>query len=112
VGDYIQGWMLWAGSPPDWSVDFYDITRSTSTGLNTDAIDPSTVRAYVTYEGHNLVNDNDAPGDTTFERMVFKDTSGNSVNIDWSGHVDSSAPLTGLNVEIISQSEVILHTAN
>lgn len=66
------------------------------------------VDAFVTLEVKNVSDDNDVPGDIDFHDMTFVgDTP------TWEGHVDENAPLTGLNVEIVSQLDrVKLHTAN
>jgi len=66
------------------------------------------VDAFVALEVVNVDDDNDVPGDTDFHDMTFMgDTP------TWIEDVDENAPLSGLNVEIVSQPDrVILHTAN
>jgi len=62
----------------------------------------------VALEGKNINDDTDVPGDTDFHDMSFDgDTP------TWEEYVDGNAPLTGLDVERVSQPDrVILHTAN
>jgi len=66
------------------------------------------VDAFVALEVVNVDDDNDVPGDTDFHDMTFMgDTP------TWIEDVDPNAPLTGLDVEIVSQPErVKLHTTN
>jgi len=66
------------------------------------------VDAFVALEVVNVDDDNDVSGDTDFHDMTFMgDTP------TWIEDVDPNAPLTGLDVEIVSQPErVKLHTTN
>lgn len=112
VGDKLRGAMLWSTSESKWIVEVYNCDDGACTWIKTDKIGVDNLAVFVTYEAFNIANDNDAQGDATFYDMEFKDKNGYTPTITWHEDIDEDAPLTGLNVDIESQSKVTLETAN
>ncbi len=105
--------MAWDDDYDMWFIDFYDITKSQQKYLYCNFIDDTGLEIYCAFEGYDLDDDDDVPGDTNFHDMVFLDSDG-SIDITWQGRVDSDADddLTGLQVQIYNDARVKLHTAN
>jgi hypothetical protein len=116
VGDQIKGVMQWSSSNNAWYVITYDTTRGSSTSLTTTwSPNPAsgTLESDITLEGAQITDNTDAPGSTLFQNMVFKKTNGQTEPIVLKKYVSGSAPLTQLNVEILTNpSKVKLDTAN
>lgn len=110
VGDRLRGALEWYDSNEEWEISIYDSDKSAITSLwaPENFIGTHNLAVFVTLEGYNINDDTDVPGDTDFHDMSF-----NGDTPTWTGYVDGNAPLTGLEVEIVSQPDrVILHTAN
>jgi hypothetical protein len=97
-------------------VAFYDQSTGQTSSFFTEnyPIGTSDLQIYTALEGYEVNDNTDVPGDTTFSGMTFKDLSLNPVDITWVERVepDPHYALTGLDVDIISDSQVILRTAN
>ena len=65
-------------------------------------------------EGYYGDGDSEVPGDTTFYDMRLKDLNLQNVEFNWEEDIDEVAEgyLSGLDVQIHSDSMVTLHTAN
>jgi len=115
TGHTIRGQMQWSSSSQAWYVTTYDTTTGSSTSLTTTWMpSPSStsLEESMALEGKNLYNDNDAPGDTLFNNMVYQ-SNGQTVPIVLKRYVSPSAPLTQLNVEILTNPSLVrLNTAN
>lgn len=113
VSDSLIGAMDRYGS--SWEINFQDNTSSQTTGLSTSSVGTSSLAVFTVLEGWNVTSDNDLPGDTTFSSMSFE-YGGNSVSFSWNSHYDYpsgvTGPPSGLDVQINSQSNVTLNTAN
>jgi hypothetical protein len=71
------------------------------------------LKIFCTLEGKELDDNDDIPGDTTFHDMQVKDGNGNTIDISWGEHTPGSNwGLTGLNVDVVSDAEVVLYTEN
>jgi len=68
---------------------------------------------YVALEGYDFDDDSDVPGDTEFYNMVFRN-GGNTVTMSFDDRYGTVAQqrLTGLDVAIISSTDIELRTAN
>jgi len=116
VGDQIKGVMQWSSSSNAWYVITYDTTRGSSTSLTTTwSPNPAsgTLEPDIALEGAQITGNTDAPGSTLFQNMVYKKTNGQTEPIVLKKYISGSAPLTQLNVEILTNpSKVKLDTAN
>ena len=110
VGEKLKGELEWSTAYARWHICTYNLDDGTSTGYwpPNDFIGDTNLAVFTALEGYSIEDNTDVPGDTDFHDMTFEgDTP------TWEGHVDENAPLTGLNVEIVSQpARVKLHTAN
>lgn len=107
VGDSLEGKIWWEPSPQVYAIQIRNQDTSSTSVIY--AGNPGIMEdVFLALEVYNVDDDNDVPGDTDFHSMTFEgDTP------IWKGDVDENAPLSGLNVEIVSQPDrVILHTAN
>lgn len=112
VGDTLNGGMWYLPSGINmWDVYIEDQNTDRGTAIYTDVIGTSNLATFVALEGYNIDGDSDVPGDTTFYNMDFSYQS-NPVDITWNSDIDDTAPLTGLDVTIYSDSRVELETAN
>jgi len=115
-GDSIKGTLSWNQNYEEWWVAFYDQSTGQTSSFFTEnyPIGTSDLQIYTALEGYEVNDNTDVPGDTTFSGMTFKDLSLNPVDITWVERVepDPHYALTGLDVDIISDSQVILRTAN
>jgi hypothetical protein len=116
TGDTIDGAMEYVGGANGWYVDFQDNSTGQNTDLSTDLVGTSNVLACCTLEASSAIQSKtDIPGSTTFSNMVFQYQSQN-VNVVWTAYYSLPPGLTksglGLNVDIVSSSEVILQTGN
>lgn len=107
VGNSLEGKIWWDPSYQVWMIRI--LNQDTGSSSLLCAGNPGNmVDAFVALEVVNVDDDNDVSGDTDFHDMTFMgDTP------TWIEDVDPNAPLTGLDVEIVSQPErVKLHTTN
>ena len=111
-GNAISGTMSYSRSL-GWQITCRNNSTRRSTSIRTKALGTSNLAVFSALEGYNIAGNNDVPGTTTFNNMGFK-FNNRSINITWNPYVSPpfDTLLTGLNVEIISASKVILHTAN
>jgi hypothetical protein len=111
-GDTLRGRLGWHTANSEWVIQIYDQTNGQVRNLYSNYVPDTNVQVDVALEGWNIDDNSDVPGDTTFTNMVFK-YNGNTVPVDLNRRTASGAPLTQLNVEILSNpSSVKLHTAN
>jgi hypothetical protein len=96
----------WSG----WSIVTRDVSTNKSTSISTRSIATSRLATFCALEGYNVISDNDVPGTTTFNNMSLKYNNRN-VTVTWQKYISANTGLTGLNVETISSSKVILDTA-
>ncbi len=114
TGDRLKGRLYWSTTYNQWYVQLSDLTKGTYSTVYTDILPGYTnLEAYVALEGYNFDDDTDVPGDTEFYNMVFKN-SGTTVPMAFHDHYGSSAllKLSGLDVNIISGTDIWLNTAN
>jgi len=112
TGDTLKGQLHWSDTYDQWYIQLSDITTGESEYLWSDYVPNTNVQVDVTLEGWNIDDNSDVPGDTKFYNMAYKN-NGNPISVTLYRYISSSAPLTGLNVEFVSNpTEVILHTAN
>jgi hypothetical protein len=110
TGNTISGTMSyspWLG----WQITCRNNSTYQSTSIRTRAIGTNKLAVFSALEGYNVAGNNDVPGNTTFNNMSFKYNQ-KGVNIVWNPYISSDTGLTGLKVDIISASKVILRTAN
>lgn len=93
---------------------FFYSAGQTVSKYTTDISTDQNLATFVALEGTNIDDNTDVPGDTTFSNMQFlSGTGGNVVPVIWGQNTNGNAPLTQLQVQIISNpSSVKLHTAN
>jgi len=116
AGNTIYGTMysLWPNSatPITWTTVFKNNTTGQSTSINTQ-LPTTNLAVFCALEGYELDDDDDVPGDTTFHHMSFKTSlTGSAVDITWNEWIESGTGLTGLDVDIWSDSTIALKTAN
>jgi len=112
TGDTLKGQLHWSDTYDQWYIQLSDITTGESEYLWSDYVPNTNVQVDVTLEGWNIDDNSDVPGDMKFYNMAYKN-NGNPISVTLYRYISSSAPLTGLNVEFVSNpTEVILHTAN
>jgi len=110
----LEGAMDWIESYGEWSTYLKDISTGAETSIYSSNFGSTDLAVFAAYEGYNIQDNSDVPGDTTFYNMDFLDTHNHAVDITWAPWVSSSASqyLTGLSVQIDSDSSVRLLTAN
>lgn len=109
TGHTIRGQMQWSSSSQAWFVITYDTTTGSSTSLTTTWMpSPSStsLEESIVLEEKKIYNDNDVPGDTLFSNMVYR-SNGVKVPIVLKRYVSPSAPLTQLNVEILTNPSFV-----
>ena len=112
TGHTMKGRLYWYSATNEWYIQIYDVTNGQYRSLYSNYVPDSNVQVDVTLEGWGIDDNSDVPGDTTFYNMVYK-YNGNPVPVVLKRFTSTSAPLTQLNVEILSNpSSVKLHTAN
>ena len=114
TGDRLKGRLYWSSGDNQWYVQLSDLTQGTYSAVYTDILPGySNLEAYVALEGYNFDDNSDVPGDTEFYDMVFRN-SGNTVTMSFDEHYGTIAQqlLTGLDVNIISSTDIELHTDN
>jgi hypothetical protein len=113
AGNSIAGAMNYEGGYYGWLITCSNHTTHQSTWITTTILGTSSLAVFCALEGYNIDENDDVPGDTTFDNMAF-DYNGNGVDITWVADDDipPGSGLTGLDVEIFSDSKVKLHTAN
>lgn len=112
TGDTMKGRLYWYSATGEWYIQIYDVTTGQYRSLYSNYVPDSDVQVDITLEGWGIDDNTDVPGDTTFYNMVYK-YNGNPVPVVLKKFTSTSAPLTQLNVEILSNpSSVKLHTAN
>ncbi len=114
TGDRLKGRLYWSTTYNQWYVQLSDLTRGTYSAVYTDILPGHTnLEAYAALEGYNFDDDTDIPGDTEFYDMVFRD-SGTTVSMSFHDHYGSLAlqRLSGLDVDILSGTDIWLYTAN
>lgn len=112
-GDSISGTMWYYNAYWGWVIQFFNNTTSQSTSITSNILGTSDLAVFCTLEVYNVGSDDDVPGDTTFDDMVFK-YDNSSVDITWVA-IDDIPPgsgLTYLYAQIYSDAKVKLHTAN
>ena len=97
-----------------WLIMFTNGAGQTVSKYTTDISTDRNLATFVTLEGTKIDDNTDVPGDTTFSSMQFlSGLGGATVPIVWGRYTNPNAPLTQLQVQIISNpSTVKLHTAN
>ncbi|NMB77737.1 MAG: hypothetical protein GYA23_01420 [Methanomicrobiales archaeon] len=113
----IKGTMQWDTSNSAWYVTTYDMTSGSSTSLTTSWTPSpysSGLEPEFALEGWQITGNADVPGSTLFQNAIFKKPNGQTLPVVLKRYISSSsAPLTQLNVQIISNpSTVKLWTAN
>ncbi|MFA4878089.1 MAG: hypothetical protein WC586_11820 [Methanoregula sp.] len=112
TSDTMKGRLYWYSATGEWYIQIYDVTNGQYRSLYSNYVPDSNVQVDVTLEGWGIDDNSDVPGDTLFYNMVYK-YNGNPVPVVLKRFTSTSAPLTQLNVEILSNpSSVKLHTAN
>jgi len=114
TGDRLKGRLYWSTTYNQWYVQLSDLTQGTYSTVYSDILPGHTnLEAYVALEGYNFDDDTDVPGDTEFYDMVFRD-SGTTVPMAFHDHYGSLAlqRLSGLDVNILSGTDIWLNTAN
>jgi len=114
TGDRLKGRLYWSSGDSQWYVQLSDLTQGTYSAVYTDILPGYTnLEAYVALEGYNFEDDTDVPGDTEFYNMVFRN-NGNTVTMSFNDQYGSVAQqlLNGLDVNIISGTDIQLNTAN
>jgi hypothetical protein len=110
TGNSISGTMSY-DRKRGWQITTRNNSTFSSTSIRTKLIGNKNLAVFCALEGYYVTGDSDVPGTTTFDNMNFK-YNNQSVNITWNPYISTGTGLTGLNVEIVSASKVILHTAN
>jgi len=97
-----------------WLIIFTNSAGQSVSKYTTDISTDQNLATFVALEGTKIDDDTDVPGDTTFSSMQFlSGLGGSAVPIIWGQDINGNAPLTQLQVQIISNpSSVKLHTAN
>lgn len=113
-GDTVRGQMIWRPTMGAWLIMFTNGTGQTVSKYTTDISTDQNLATFVALEGTKIDDNTDVPGDTTFSSMQFlSGLGGTTVPIVWGQNTNVNAPLTQLQVQIISNpSSVKLHTAN
>ena len=115
TGHTIRGQIQWSSSTQAWYITTYDTTAGSSTSLTTtwmSSPSSTSLEESMALEGKNITSNNDVPGDTLFTNMVYQ-SSGQTEPIVLKRYISPSAPLTQLNVEILTNPSVVrLDTAN
>lgn len=109
-GDVIHGAIVWDGD--QWYISFTDNTTNQYTSIYNEAFYGTYgLSVYCALEGGNIDDDDDVPGDTTFDYMSFR-YQGNPVYPNWDDYYNIPDGLSGISVDIYSSSKVKLNTAN
>ncbi|MEN6396324.1 MAG: hypothetical protein ABFC78_07565 [Methanoregula sp.] len=114
TGDRLKGRLYWSSGDNQWYVQLSDLTNGTYSAVYTDILPGYTnLEAYVALEGYEFDDDTDVPGDTEFYDMVFRN-SGSTVTMSFDDRYGTRAQqrLSGLDVNIISGTDIQLRTAN
>jgi len=114
TGDRLKGRLYWSSTYNQWYVQLSDLTKGTYSAVYTDILPGYTdLEAYVTLEGYDFDDNTDVPSDTEFYDMVFKN-GGSTVSMSFHEHYGTIAQqkLTGLDVNILSGTDIWLNTAN
>ncbi|MFA5267970.1 MAG: hypothetical protein WC379_08355 [Methanoregula sp.] len=113
-GETVRGQLVWRPSMGAWLITFTNSNGQSVSKYTTDISTDQNLATFVALEGTKIDDNSDVPGDTTFSSMQFlSGLGGNTVPIIWGMDINGNAPLTQLQVQIISNpSSVKLHTAN
>jgi len=113
-GETVRGQLVWRPSMNAWLIIFTNSAGQSVSKYTTDISTDQNLATFVALEGTKIDDDTDVPGDTTFSSMQFlSGLGGSAVPIIWGQDINGNAPLTQLQVQIISNpSSVKLHTAN
>lgn len=95
-----------------WAVSFENVTTSNTSGIHTDKVPTEDVAVFCALEGYDIDDDDDVPGDTTFDNMYFRNRYWITVDITWQDSIAEGTGLSDLDVVIYSDSKVKLETAN
>lgn len=113
-GDTVRGQMVWRPAMGAWLIMFTNGAGQTVSKYTTDISTDQNLATFVALEGTKIDDNTDVPGDTTFSSMQFlSGLGGSSFPIVWGQNTNVNAPLTQLQVQILSNpASVKLHTAN
>lgn len=113
-GETVRGQMIWRPTMGAWLIMFTNGAGQTVSKYTTDISTDQNLATFVALEGTKIDDNTDVPGDTTFSSMQFlSGLGGSSVPIVWGQNTNVNAPLTQLQVQILSNpTSVKLHTAN
>ncbi len=111
AGDTIHGNMVWNGSA--WDIEIENATTGQSSRLFSAMFGTENLYVFCALEGYNIRGDCDIPGDTVFEDMLLS-YQGEPLVVIWEEDDDipPGSGLSFLDVEMKSESKVVLHTAN
>jgi len=114
VGDTIKGTLGWNPGLSQWNIIFKNEDSGISTMNWSGCVGYQNNAVFCTLEGYYVDGDSEVPGDTTFYDMRLKDLNLQNVEFNWEEDIDEVAEgyLSGLDVQIYSDSMVTLHTAN
>jgi len=114
VGDTIKGTLGWNPGLSQWNIIFKNEDSGISTMNWSGCVGYQNNAVFCALEGYYVDGDSEVPGDTTFYDMRLKDLNLQNVEFDWEEDIDDVAEgyLSGLDVQIYSDSMVTLHTAN
>jgi len=114
VGDTIKGTLGWNPGLSQWNIIFKNEDTGISTMNWSGCVGYQNDAVFCALEGYYVDGDSEVPGDTTFYDMRLKDLNLQNVEFNCEEDIDEVAEgyLSGLDVQIHSDSMVTLHTAN
>ncbi len=110
-GDTLYGNMIWNGE--EWDISIRNATTGESSCLLSGMFGNENLYVFCALEGYNISGDGDVPGDTVFEDMLLF-YQGEQLVVLWEeeDEIPPGSGLSFLDVEMKSESKVVLHTAN
>jgi hypothetical protein len=110
-GDDIFGYMVKFGDL--WMIKILNQDTNESSTLWTDEFATGdNLKIFCALEGGYIEDDDEVPGDVLFYDMLFKDDHWNTINISWLTFTPGEAWGLTLDVEVYSDDEVEIQTAN